>query len=277
MFPAFTLAYLGPRSVNRMRPATTLLSSAILFMACGQEPVPAKPDSTTTMTTTTPAAQLLTVEIWSDVVCPFCYIGKREFENALARFPHRDSVQVVWKSFELDPNAPARAEQDTYGMLSEKYGMTREQAMERTRGVRERAATLGLHYDFDKAVVGNSFHAHRLIQLAKTKGLGAEAEERLFNAYFTEGAHLADTATLVLLGTEIGLNAAEVEQMLAGDQFSDAVRRDEQEAQQIGVRGVPFFLLADKYTVSGAQSEEHFLGALGQAWAERTAAPAEQR
>ncbi len=260
-----------------MRSATTLLSSALLFVACGQGPAPAKADSTTTMNTTNPAAQLLTVEVWSDVVCPFCYIGKREFENALARFPHRDSVQVIWKSFELDPSAPARAEQDTYGMLSEKYGMTREQAMERTRGVRERAATLGLHYDFDKAIVGSSFHAHRLIQLAKTKGLGAEAEERLFRAYFTEGVHLADSATLVRLGTEIGLNTAEVEQMLAGDLFTDAVRRDEQEAQQIGVRGVPFFLLTDKYTVSGAQSEEHFLGALGQAWAERTATAAEQR
>lgn len=258
-----------------MRPAMTLLYSAMLLPACGQEPDRTLAESTAPMHTTNTAAQLLTVEIWSDVVCPFCYIGKREFEKALAQFPHRDSVRVEWKSFELDPNAPARSAHDTYGMLSEKYGMTREQAVERTRGVRERAATLGLHYDFDKAIVGNSFHAHRLIQLAKTYGLGAEAEERLFKAYFTEGAHLADTAALVRLGTEIGLDAAEVERMLAGDLFADAVRRDEQEAQQIGVRGVPFFLLADKYTVSGAQSSEHFLGALGQAWAERTSAPAE--
>ncbi len=276
MFPAFTLAYLGQRSGHPMRPTFTLLSSAMLLWACGQEPEGTTAESTATMHTTNTTAELLTVEIWSDVVCPFCYIGKREFENALARFPHRDSVQVIWKSFELDPSAPARAEQDTYGMLSEKYGMTREQAMERTRGVRERAATLGLHYDFDKAIVGSSFHAHRLIQLAKTKGLGAEAEERLFRAYFTEGAHLADTTTLVRLGMEIGLNTAEVEQMLASDLFADAVRRDEQEAQQIGVRGVPFFLLADKYTVSGAQSSEHFLGALEQAWRERMASPAEQ-
>ena len=138
----------------------------------------------------------LTVEIWSDVVCPFCYIGKREFQNALADFPHRDSVVVVWKSFELDPSAPAKREVDTYGMLVEKYGMTREEAVERTRGVRERAASLGLHYDFDKSVIGSSFDAHRLIQLAKTKGLGDSAEERLFKAYFTEGRHLADPATL---------------------------------------------------------------------------------
>jgi predicted DsbA family dithiol-disulfide isomerase len=277
MFPAFTLAYLGHRSGHPMRPAFTLLSSAMLLLACGQEPTGTAADSTTTMNTTNPTAQLLTVEIWSDVVCPFCYIGKREFENALARFPHRDSIRVEWKSFELDPNAPSRSPQDTYGMLSEKYGMTREQAMERTRGVRERAATLGLHYDFDKAIVGSSFHAHRLIQLAKTKGLSAEAEERLFRAYFTDGEHLADTATLVQLGTEIGLDAAEVERMMAGNAFGEAVRRDEQEAQQIGVRGVPFFLLADKYTVSGAQSSEHFLGALEQAWRERASAPAGQR
>lgn len=130
--------------------------------------------------------QLLTIEIWSDVVCPFCYIGKRELENALAKFAHRDSVRVLWKSFELDPNAPARSTENTYAMLSRKYGMTHEQAVERTRGVRERAAGLGLHYDFDKTVVGSSFDAHRLLQFAKTKGMGDAMKERLFKAYFTE-------------------------------------------------------------------------------------------
>jgi len=213
--------------------------------------------------------QPLTVEIWSDVVCPFCYIGKREFESALARFPHRDSVNVVWKSFELDPDAPPRSTQDTYGMLSEKYGMTREQAMERTRGVRERAASLGLHYDFDKTVVGSSFDAHRLIQLAKSKGLGDAAEERLFKAYFTEGKHLADPATLLAIGSAIGLAGKEVEAMLKSDALTDEVRSDEREARELGITGVPFFAFDRRLAVSGAQSADVFLGALEQAWSAR--------
>lgn len=211
----------------------------------------------------------LTVEIWSDVVCPFCYIGKREFENALARFPHRDSVNVVWKSFELDPSAPARSGVDTYGMLSEKYGMTREQAMERTRGVRERAASLGLQYDFDKAVVGSSFDAHRLIQLAKSRGLGDAAEERLFKAYFTEGIHLADRGSLVAMGVEIGLEKKDVEAMLESSSQAEAVRSDEREAQELGINGVPFFVFDRRLAVNGAQTSDTFLQALEQAWIER--------
>jgi predicted DsbA family dithiol-disulfide isomerase len=211
----------------------------------------------------------LTVEIWSDVLCPFCYIGKREFENALARFPHKDKVQVEWKSFELDPNAPVKSEEDSYGMLARKYGMSREDAKTRVAGVAARAKSVGLAYNFDKAVIANSFQAHRLIQLAKTKGLGAAAEERLFQAYFSDGAHIGDTGTLVRLGTEIGLDAKEVTEMLASDAFSEAVRTDEYEAQQFGIRGVPFFAIDRKYGISGAQSADHFLGALEQAWKER--------
>lgn len=209
------------------------------------------------------------VEIWSDVVCPFCYIGKREFEGALARFEHRDQVEVVWKSFELDPAAPERSEQDTYGMLAAKYGGTRDDAKARVQGVVERARSVGLDYDMDAAVIGSSFHAHRLIQYAKTQDKGAEAEERLFRAYFTEGQHIADKAVLLRLGTEIGLGPDAVEQVLASAQYTDAVRADEREAQRIGVRGVPFFALDRKYGVSGAQSSDHFLEALQRTWAER--------
>lgn len=211
----------------------------------------------------------LTVEIWSDVLCPFCYIGKREFEMALARFPHKDSVFVEWKSFELDPNAPARSEADTYTMLPRKYGMSLEEAKDRVAGVIERAKAVGLTYDFDKAVIANSFNAHRLIQLAKTKGQGDAAEERLFKAYFTDGEHIGDSATLVRLGAEIGLDRDEVSAMLAGDAFTEAVRIDEYEAQQFGIRGVPFFAIDRKYGISGAQSADHILGALEQAWKER--------
>jgi len=220
------------------------------------------------MTDTTIPAPLI-VEIWSDVLCPFCYIGKREFENALARFPHKDGVQVEWKSFELDPNAPLKSEEDTYTMLARKYGMSRGEAKDRVAGVAARAKSVGLTYDFDKAVIANSFQAHRLIQLAKTKGLGDAAEERLFKAYFTDGANIGDTATLVRLGTEIGFDAKEVADLLAGDAYSEAVRTDEYEAQQFGIRGVPFFAIDRKYGISGAQSADHLLAALEQAWNER--------
>lgn len=214
--------------------------------------------------------QLLTIEIWSDVVCPFCYIGKRELENALTRFAHRDSVRIVWKSFELDQNAPARSTENTYAMLSRKYGMTHEQAVERTRGVRERAAGLGLHYDFDKTVVGSSFDAHRLLQFAKTKGVGDAMKERLFKAYFTEGKHIADHATLIALAAEVGLNSAEVEAVLTGGAFTAEVRADEDEARQLGISGVPFFAFDRRFAVSGAQTSGVFLQALQQAWAART-------
>lgn len=213
----------------------------------------------------------MTVEIWSDVVCPFCYIGKREFERALERFPHKNEVEVVRKSFELDPSAPERDEHDMYGMLVAKYGGTREDAVGRVDQVVQRAKTVGLEYRMDLAVIGSSFHAHRLIQFAKTKGKGAETEERLFKAYFTEGAHLADKSTLKNLAKEIGLNADEVEGVLNSDRFTAEVRTDEREAQQLGVRGVPFFVLDRKYGVSGAQSSDHFFGALEQAWNERAA------
>ncbi len=209
------------------------------------------------------------VEIWSDVVCPFCYIGKREFESALAQFEHRDQVEVIWRSFELDPRAPAKSEFDMYGMLMNKYGSSREDAKARVSGVVQRAKSIGLEYNMDRAVIGSSFDAHRLIQLAKEKGLGSEAEERLFKAYFTEGAHIADHPTLIRLGKEIGLEEKEVKQMLSSDRFTDAVRGDERQAHLAGVRGVPFFLIDDKLSVSGAQQSATFLGALQQAWADR--------
>jgi predicted DsbA family dithiol-disulfide isomerase len=209
------------------------------------------------------------VEIWSDVVCPFCYIGKREFERALAQFEHRDSVEVVWRSFELDPDAPARSEHDMYGMLVSKYGGTREDAKARVQGVVDRARTVGLEYAMDKAVIGSSFDAHRLLQYAKTVGKGDAMKERLLKAYFTEGAHLADLPTLIRLASEVGLDGAAVADMLTTTAFTDAVRQDEVEARQLGVRGVPFFALDRRFGVSGAQQSDAFLGALRQAWEAR--------
>ena len=213
-----------------------------------------------------PPVKVMTIEIWSDVVCPFCYIGKRELERALAQFEHAGQVQLVWRSFELDPDAPARSDQDMYGMLAGKYGGSREDARARVAAVVQRASTVGLDYNMDIAVMGSSFDAHRLLQLAKSRGRGDAMKERLFKAYFTEGAHLADVPTLIRLGSEVGLDGGEVAQMLSTSAYADAVRRDEQEARRIGVRGVPFFVLDGQYSVSGAQPSEVFLGALRQAW-----------
>lgn len=209
------------------------------------------------------------VQIWSDVVCPFCYIGKREFEHALAQFPHKEEVEVEWKSFELDREAPVDNPDDMYEHLAKKYGRTREEVEAMNKGIVERAAGLGLEYNLRQAILTNSFDAHRLAHMAKEKGVGAEAHERLFKAYFTLGEHIGDRTVLKRIGEEIGLDGAQVEEMLESDLYSEEVQMDEYEAQQIGVRGVPFFVLDDKYAVSGAQASEHFLGALNQAWNER--------
>lgn len=210
------------------------------------------------------------VEIWSDVMCPFCYIGKRKFEDALSRFPDKDRIEIVWKSFELNPSLKTDPGKSTTQYLAESKGWTLEYTKEMQNYVINMAREVGLQYDFDKAVVANSFDAHRLIQLAKTKGKGDAAEEALFKAYFTEGKNTADHKTLLQLGTGIGLDAEEVKAVLASDAFAEAVQRDEYEARQIGVRGVPYFVFNDKYAVSGAQHPDTFLGALTQAYAEWT-------
>lgn len=213
--------------------------------------------------------QPLTIEVWSDVVCPFCYIGKRELEHALAEFPHMDSVQVVWRSFELDPDAPPSTGQSTIAMLMERYGISEAEARSRVQGVVDRAAGLGLRYDMEKTILGSSFDAHRLLQYAKREGKGAVVKERLFRAYFTEGRHLADRAFLLQVANEAGLDAQALEQALAGDGWATEVRADEQEAARLGVRGVPFFVFDRRFAVSGAQPQETFRMALEKAWAER--------
>lgn len=242
-----------------------LAGTALLMAGCGVSTAQAPPASAPE------SPRIMKVEIWSDVMCPFCYIGKREFENALARFPEKDKVVVEWKSFQLDPTAPKRSPDDMYTMLAKKYGKSRDEAKGMVQGVVDRAKTVGLHYEMDKAVMANSYDAHRLIQLAKSKGKGDAIEERLFKAHFMEGADIADTATLQRLGEEVGLDKAEVAALWTGDAFGDAVRSDIQMAQRIGVRGVPFFVVDNKYAVSGAQASDHFLGALQQAWNERPA------
>jgi predicted DsbA family dithiol-disulfide isomerase len=208
------------------------------------------------------------VEIWSDVMCPFCYIGKRRFEQALAQFPHKDEVEIHWKSFQLNPAMKTDPGKNINQYLAEIKSISLQQAQQMNARVTDMAKEVGLQYDFSKAVVANSFDAHRLIQLAKTKGKGDDMEEQLFKAYFTEGKNTADHATLLQLATDIGLDATEVKKVLTTNDYAEAVEQDIYEARQIAVRGVPYFVLNDRYAVSGAQATETFLGALNTAWGE---------
>jgi predicted DsbA family dithiol-disulfide isomerase len=208
------------------------------------------------------------VEIWSDVMCPFCYIGKRKFETALENFENRESIEIVWKSFQLNPTQETNPDKNITEYLAEVKGWTLGYAKQMNDYVTNMAAQVGLHYDFDKAVIANSFDAHRVVQLAKKHGKGDAMEERLFKAYFTEGLNTADHETLLRLGTDIGLDAAEVKQVLASDQFAKDVKADIHEARQVGVTGVPFFVFNQKYAVSGAQAPETFLGALNKSFGE---------
>ncbi len=208
------------------------------------------------------------VEIWSDIMCPFCYIGKRRFEKALADFPQRDKIEVEWKSFQLNPGLNAPAGQNIHEYLSETKGWSLDYARQVNSQVANMAMEEGLTYDFDKAVVANSFDAHRLIQLAKSQGKGDAMEELLFKAYFTEGKNIADPATLLDLGLTAGLEKEAIKTMLDGNGYADAVENDIYESQQIGVRGVPYFVFNDKYAVYGAQDSETFLGALKKSWSD---------
>ncbi|HEX3933290.1 MAG TPA: DsbA family oxidoreductase [Puia sp.] len=208
------------------------------------------------------------VDIWSDVRCPFCYIGKHKFAAALAQFPQRDSVQVEWHSFELDPAMKTDASININDYLSVSKGVSREQAMQMNRHVCQSAASAGLSIDLDKMLLANSFNAHRLIQLAKSNDLADAAEEALFKAQFVEGKNIDDPDTLFAIGTEIGLDAQEVLGMLSSDLYADKVRKDEAIAATIGINGVPFFVLNNKYGISGAQAPELFLSALRKAWAD---------
>jgi predicted DsbA family dithiol-disulfide isomerase len=208
------------------------------------------------------------VEIWSDVMCPFCYIGKRRLEDALQQLPFNSDIEVEWKSYQLDPDIKNEPGKNVNQYLAERKGVTVSYARQMNEQVTRMAAEAGLEYNLDKAVVANSFDAHRFSHLAAQHGLGNEAEELIFKAYFTEGKNIADIDTLVQLGTEIGLDAAEVKQALETNAHAQAVQQDIDEATAIGVRGVPFFVLDRKYAVSGAQPVEVFKQALEGAYTE---------
>ncbi len=209
------------------------------------------------------------VEIWSDIMCPFCYLGKHNYEAALSEFPDRRHVETIWKSFQLDPGISRHAPvTDTYTYLSERKGFSVDQAKQMTGNLAETARRQGIVMNFDKAVIANTFDAHRLVHLAQSKGLGNEAEERLFKAHFEEGENVSAPGMLADLGESIGLKRDEVSEMLDNGRYAGEVNSDIREAGQLGVRGVPFFVFNRKYAVSGAQPKEVFLQTLERAFSE---------
>ena len=208
----------------------------------------------------------MNVQIFSDIVCPFCYIGKRQFGLALEKFEHRDDVQVLYRSFELNKKASVENDFDIYEMLASKYSMSREQAIEANERVAMSGESVGIEFHIEKAQVTNSFNAHRLCHLASKHGLQAQAFEALHRAYFSEGIHIGRIDQLIEIGTAIGLDKNEVESMFNRDYLSDAVRDDETLAADLQITGVPFFIIDGKYAISGAQGEENFLSFLDQVW-----------
>ena len=213
------------------------------------------------------------VEIWSDIACPWCYVGKRRFERALSSFSHRDQVEVVWRSFELDPHAPRAHTEPQAELLARKYRVPVAQAEAMNARMTSEARKEGLDFHFDRVKVGNTFDAHRLIHFAAVAGRREAMVERLMRAYLTDGEALGDVDVLVRLATDVGLDEHSARLALAGDAFAADVRADEQRARQFGISGVPFFAIDERYGVSGAQPPEHILDALRQAWNE--SAPAE--
>ncbi len=208
------------------------------------------------------------VEIWSDVVCPWCYVGKRRFESALSRYEHAADVEVVWRSFELDPGAPKLSNGPYEARLAEKYGVSVGRAEEMIRRMVRTGRDEGLCMRFDVAQPGNTFDAHRLLHLARTAGSQDQLEERLMAAVFTNGEAIADLETLARCAVDVGLDDDEVQRVLATDAYVDDVRSDEREAAGLGINSVPFFAFDRRYGLAGAQPADVLLEALRRTWAE---------
>ncbi len=208
------------------------------------------------------------IEIWSDVACPFCYIGKRRLEEALANFEHKDEVQIEWKSYLLNPNQESNTGQSLYEYLSKAKGWTMDYTIQANQQVVAMAEEVGLNYKMDDVVMANTTDAHRLIQFAKLQNKGEDMEEALFKAYFMEGKNLADFKTLTDIAASIGLDATEALEVLNQKAFTENIQKDIYEASQIGVRGVPFFVFDNRYGISGAQPLEVFTRTLDQTYQE---------
>ncbi|MDF2700323.1 MAG: disulfide bond formation protein DsbA [Haloplasmataceae bacterium] len=206
------------------------------------------------------------IEIWSDFICPFCYIGKRRLEEAIKAFQHKDQVEVIFKSFQLDPDAKLDTKLTIHEILAKKYGTSIEQAKKTNDNLALQAANIGLKYNYDQMKYTNTFDAHRLAKYAETKGKAKELNERLFKAYFTESLHIGKHDTLINLAKEVGLDDAD--SILNSDQFNSQVSFDITEAREIGVEGVPFFVFNRKYAISGAQPLQVFTDTLQKVWKE---------
>ena len=209
---------------------------------------------------------MLEVEIWSDIACPWCYVGKRRFETALKDFEHRDDVTVTWRSFELDPTAPRVREKNSYAeRLASKYRLAVSDAQAMIDRMTAVGAEEGIEFRFDRIQAGNTFDAHRLLHLAAAHDRQDAMKERLLRAYFTEGAAIGEPEVLADLASEVGLDAAHVRRVLAGDEHADDVRSDEATAAELGIHGVPFFVIGRRYGVSGAQPASELAKVLAQA------------
>ena len=208
------------------------------------------------------------IELWSDFGCPFCYIGKTRFENALNKFKHKDQVEVIFKAYQLNPNAPKVMTKGVAESFAKGHGVTVEEAKQKFNMFVNAAAQVGLKYDYVNIQLTNTFDSHRLAKWANQFGLEPALTNRLMKAYFTDGLNLADHATLLKLAEEVGLDVKKAEKVLSSKQYTDKVDAEIMEGRQVGVQGVPFFVLNRKYAISGAQQEDYFLSALNQLWTE---------
>ena len=208
------------------------------------------------------------IEIWSDVVCPWCYVGKRHLEQALDRFAHRDAVEIVWKAYELDPNGPRERAGSYLERIARKYGISEDHARGSIERIVNAGAEAGIDFRFDDLRAGNTFDAHRLLHFAASSGVQNELKERLLFATFTEGHPIGDRDTLVKLAGDVGIDESDARRVLEGDEFGVEVRNEEAEAMEMGATGVPFFVFDRRFSVSGAQPPETLLHVLERAWSE---------
>ncbi len=205
------------------------------------------------------------IEVWFDFVCPFCYIGKRRLEIALEKFEHKDEVEMIFRSFELDLSSKKNFDENINEIIAKKYGISVEQAKASNNQIAAEAKAIGLNYNFDDLIPTNSFDAHRLAQYAKTEGKMNKLSERILKAYFVDSLNISDHKVLAALAGEVGINSHKALSILESEQYGEEVRKDEETASKLRISGVPYFVINNKYTVSGAQSSEIFLETLEKA------------
>jgi len=210
------------------------------------------------------------IEIWSDIACPFCFIGKRQLENALKEFPHSNQIEVEWKSFLLDPSIPKDANQSLSDYFINTKGLTLSQVEKLTKRIQNHAHQAGLDFNYDRAIAANTLNAHRLSHLAKTKSaeLQNRAEDLLFKAYFIEGKNVNEMQVLIEIGTQLGLEAKEVEETIMEQRFSEAIRKEGEEATTLGIPVIPHLILNKQQVISGVQTEEKLLQIVEKAYQE---------